>query len=41
MKRKEILQGIILTMQKELPFPVLERDIKLPVSINTSMLDPL
>lgn len=32
MKRKEILQGIILTMQKELPFPVLERDIKLPVN---------
>lgn len=32
MKRKEILQGIILTMQKELPFPVLERNIQLPVN---------
>ena len=32
MKRKEILQGIILTMQRELPFPVLDRDLKLPVN---------
>lgn len=31
MKRKEILQGIISTMQRELPFPVLERDLELPV----------
>ena len=31
MKRKEIFQGIISTMQKELPFPVLERDLELPV----------
>lgn len=32
MKRKEILQGIILTMQRELPFPVLDRDLELPVN---------
>lgn len=31
MKRKDIFQGIIRTMQGELPFPVLERDLKLPV----------
>lgn len=31
MKRKEVLQGIITTMQKELPFPVLERNLQLPV----------
>lgn len=31
MKRKEVFQGIISTMQRELPFPVLERDIQLPV----------
>lgn len=31
MKRKEVLQGIIATMQNELPFPVLERDLELPV----------
>jgi len=32
MKRKEIFQGIISTMQRELPFPVLERDMELPVN---------
>ncbi|MDE6792264.1 MAG: ATP-binding protein [Muribaculaceae bacterium] len=31
MKRKDIIKGIILTMQKELPFPVLERELQLPV----------
>ncbi len=31
MKRKDIFQAIISTMQRELPFPVLERDLKLPV----------
>ena len=31
MKRKEIIKGIILTMQKEFPFPVLERELQLPV----------
>lgn len=32
MKRKDVFQNIILTMQKELPFPVRERDLQLPVS---------
>ncbi len=32
MKRKEIFQNIISTMQKELPFPVLERQLQLPVN---------
>lgn len=31
MKRKEIFQGIISTMQRELPFPVLERELQLPI----------
>lgn len=31
MKRKEVFQNIISTMQRELPFPVLERNLKLPV----------
>lgn len=31
MKRKEVLQGIISTMQSELPFPVLPRELELPV----------
>lgn len=31
MKRKAIFQGIISTMQKELPFPVLERELELPI----------
>lgn len=31
MKRKEVFQGIISTMQKEVPFPVLPREIELPV----------
>ena len=31
MKRKEIFQGIISTMQKEIPFPVLDRNMELPV----------
>lgn len=30
MKRKQIFQQIITTMQKELPFPVLEREMELP-----------
>ncbi|MDE5790712.1 MAG: ATP-binding protein [Muribaculaceae bacterium] len=30
MKRKEVLQGIIMTMQRELPFSVIERDLQLP-----------
>ena len=30
MKRKDIFQGIISTMQRELPFPVLDRNLKLP-----------
>lgn len=32
MKRKEIFQGIISTMQAELPFPVMERDVQLPIN---------
>lgn len=32
MKRKDVFQNIILTMQKELPFAVRERDLQLPVS---------
>ncbi|MDE6716859.1 MAG: ATP-binding protein, partial [Muribaculaceae bacterium] len=32
MKRKDIIQGIISTMQGELPFPVLDRDLELPVN---------
>ena len=32
MKRKSIFQNIIMTMQKELPFPVHERDLQLPVN---------
>lgn len=32
MKRKEVLKGIITTMQRELPFPVLEREQQLPVN---------
>lgn len=32
MNRKEILQGIITTMQDELPFPVLDRELELPVN---------
>ncbi|MDE7418662.1 MAG: ATP-binding protein [Muribaculaceae bacterium] len=31
MKRKEVLQGIIMTMQRELPFSVIERDLQLPI----------
>lgn len=31
MKRKEVFQAIITTMQKELPFPVKERDMELPI----------
>lgn len=31
MKRKEVIQGIIMTMQKELPFPVIERELSLPI----------
>ena len=31
MKRKEVFQGIITTMQRELPFPVIERDLQLPI----------
>lgn len=31
MKRKEVFQGIIMTMQKELPFNVIERDLQLPI----------
>ena len=32
MTRKEVFQGIITTMQRELPFPVLERDLELPIN---------
>lgn len=32
MKRKEIFQNIILTMQREIPFPVLDRDMQLPIN---------
>jgi len=31
MKRKKVFQGIISTMQRELPFPMLDRDMELPV----------
>ena len=31
MKRKEVIQGVIQTMQQEIPFPVLPRDVELPV----------
>lgn len=31
MKRKEVFQGIIMTMQRELPFPVIERELQLPI----------
>lgn len=31
MKRKYVFQGIISTMQRELPFPVQERDLALPI----------
>ena len=31
MKRKEVFQGIITTMQREMPFPVIERDLQLPI----------
>lgn len=31
MKRKKVFQSIISTMQGELPFPVLDRDLQLPV----------
>lgn len=31
MKRKEVIQGVIQTMQQEIPFPVLPRDMELPV----------
>lgn len=34
MRRKEVIQGIISTMQRELPFPVIERNLKLPVDTN-------
>lgn len=32
MKRKEVFQAIISTMQNELPFPVLDREMELPVN---------
>lgn len=32
MKRKEIFQSIISTMQAEMPFPVIEREMELPVN---------
>ena len=34
MKRKEVLQGIISTMQRELPFQVIDRDLVLPTEGN-------
>lgn len=33
MKRKDVFQGIISTMQNEIPFPVIQRDKELPVDI--------
>ena len=32
MKRKEVIQGVIQTMQQEIPFPVLPRDLQLPIN---------
>lgn len=32
MNRKEVIQGIITTMQREIPFPVIGRDLELPIN---------
>lgn len=40
MKRKEVIQGIISTMQQEIPFPVICRDMELPINSSQMITVP-